>query len=669
MIPKIIHQIWVGPKEPPTIPMDTWKDKHPDFEYIRWNEEEFIKRDMKFECQNRIDEMEQWCGKADIIRLELLYKYGGVFLDADSLCIEPIDDLMDNNFLIYENEKVRKGLIANGIMGFTPKHPFIRKCIDFIINNEVSQAKTDLLPWQVTGPVLITNTYNGGKYDNIKIHPSYYFLPVHNTGLEYQRHGKVYSHQFWGSTNFGNFDKSGVIPGQFYPDDNPVSILCLSYNTKARYIKDCLDSIKNQMGNTSIELVWINDGSDELNTTLLKKLLDDFSNTTRFTKVVYSENDGNKGLGFSLNRGVELCTNEIIMRMDSDDIMVSDRIVKQLEFMNKNPDCVLCGSQINMFKHINNKIVDCGKTNHPHLELDTFMKNTSNHWLMNHPTFCFRKKQILEVGNYNGSIHSMCEDFELILRVLKKYGKIYNMKDVLLYYRLHEDQLTYNGGKEGSRYWTEKRNNLIKKILDINFIYSNDLKHLNYLQIKDYYFIHIPKNAGTSIINQFFKLGNKIGTHYNINYYPINIRKKTFAICRNPYTRLVSCYNYFKMKKSYWHSNDGSTPYGLHELYDYCNKNTFDIFVKDLCIYNKFTNNIHILPQYKWIITPNNEIISKIIKIENINEELSELFNEKIDLIKINKSMSNCDNYYTLESKQLVYEYYKQDFEYFNYDK
>ena len=90
---------------------------------------------------------------------------------------------------------------------------------------------------------------------------------------------------------------------------------------------------------------------------------------------------------------------------------------------------------------------------------------------------------------------------------------------------------------------------------------------------------------------------------------------------------------------------------------------------KDLCIYNKFTNNIHLLPQYKWIITPDNKIVSKIIKIENINEELSELFNEKIDLIKINKSKSTCDDYYTLESKQLVYEYYKQDFEYFNYDK
>ena len=52
----------------------------------------------------------------------------------------------------------------------------------------------------------------------IKILPSY-TLPVHNTGLEYKGHGKVYSHQLWGSTNFGNFDMTGKIPKQFLPND------------------------------------------------------------------------------------------------------------------------------------------------------------------------------------------------------------------------------------------------------------------------------------------------------------------------------------------------------------------------------------------------------------------------------------------------------------------
>ena len=44
-IPKIIHQLWIGPKEPPTKFMDTWKNIHEKegFEYIRWNEEEMQK--------------------------------------------------------------------------------------------------------------------------------------------------------------------------------------------------------------------------------------------------------------------------------------------------------------------------------------------------------------------------------------------------------------------------------------------------------------------------------------------------------------------------------------------------------------------------------------------------------------------------------------------------
>ena len=74
-IPRIIHQIWIGPKPAPTKFMDTWKDKHPDFEYIRWTENEMKKRGFVSNCQNRIDEMEELCGKADIIRWEILYKF------------------------------------------------------------------------------------------------------------------------------------------------------------------------------------------------------------------------------------------------------------------------------------------------------------------------------------------------------------------------------------------------------------------------------------------------------------------------------------------------------------------------------------------------------------------------------------------------------------------
>ena len=81
-IPKIVHQLWIGPKNAPTKFMDTWKNIHEKegFEYIRWNEEEFKKRGFVSKLVHKINEMEEINGKADIIRWELLYEYGGFLL-------------------------------------------------------------------------------------------------------------------------------------------------------------------------------------------------------------------------------------------------------------------------------------------------------------------------------------------------------------------------------------------------------------------------------------------------------------------------------------------------------------------------------------------------------------------------------------------------------------
>ena len=93
---------------------------------------------------------------------------------------------------------------------------------------------------------------------------------------------------------------------------------------------ECLDSIKKQNGHFGIEIVWINDGSDNLNTKLLEKTLEEFQKNTRFIKFVYKKWDKNMGLVYCLNKGIELCTNEIICRFDSDDFMLENRILKQI---------------------------------------------------------------------------------------------------------------------------------------------------------------------------------------------------------------------------------------------------------------------------------------------------------------------------------------------------
>ena len=85
---------------------------------------------------------------------------------------------------------------------------------------------------------------------------------------------------------------------------------------------------------------------------------------------------------------------------------------------------------------------------------------------MNHPSICFRKSAILEVGNYNLSrdkIENNClSDIDLELRLMKHYGVIYNLSDILLHYRIHDNQITAHGK---SSIFHNKREQLIHDLI------------------------------------------------------------------------------------------------------------------------------------------------------------------------------------------------------------
>lgn len=74
--------------------MDSWKLKNPTWEYILWDEQK-IKQYFPngLHNQDKYDEIEPFYGKADILRYEILYNYGGVYIDADIDCIKPLDEL------------------------------------------------------------------------------------------------------------------------------------------------------------------------------------------------------------------------------------------------------------------------------------------------------------------------------------------------------------------------------------------------------------------------------------------------------------------------------------------------------------------------------------------------------------------------------------------------
>lgn len=182
----------------------------------------------------------------------------------------------------------------------------------------------------------------------------------------------------------------------------------------------------------------------------------------------------------------------------------------------------------------------------------------------------------------------------------------------------------------------------------------------------EYFFIHIPKNAGTSFIKQYCNDDQK--GHWAVR--DLNIDpKKTVAIVRNPYDRLVSVYEYNKMKENYWHSFSNKTKYGIAPLYDFCSKHDFGDFVEAVTT-GKLTNN-HLQPQYTWVLTRDNKVETKIAKLENLNEDMTEILQTKIELGVVNKSDRKKDwnEYYTKELKEKVYNFYKLDFLVFKYEK
>lgn len=427
-IPRIIHQIWIGPKSPPTHLMDTWRDKHPDFEYIRWSESELQARGFASECQSQIDAMPEINGKADIYRWEILHKYGGIFVDADSVCVEPFDDtfLARTAFAGFENETVRKGLVATGTMGFVPGYPLCRAAIDQIRGSPIDTTKR---AWFTVGPGLLTRLLGAGKYRDFTVYPSFYFIPVHFTGVTYIGHKRVYAHQIWGNTK-SLYDKPEPLPIELPPEPTRwVSMLIPSYNTKREYIRECLESIRSQNGAFQIELVWINDGSSDEATVELEQELVRFQRTSRFVTVKYIRRGENYGISRSLRQGILECSHELVFRMDSDDAMLPDRIKRQLEFMDAHDDYVVCGADIVTFDGMS-------RTNHPQI-IRSADPDPKPNWFMNHPTLCLKRSAVLAIGNY-GEIENGHEDRDLEIKLLEKYGAVYNIPECLVKYRLRD---------------------------------------------------------------------------------------------------------------------------------------------------------------------------------------------------------------------------------------
>lgn len=218
---------------------------------------------------------------------------------------------------------------------------------------------------------------------------------------------------------------------------NMFSVLMSAYrNDKASDFKDSVESISVKQTLTPNEVLIVIDGP----------IPDDLSKTIRNLEI---ENPyikthwlpENKGLGNAMNIGINLCTNELIARMDADDIAMPDRFEKQVAYMMEHPEIAVLGGQISEFIGSEDNIV--GYRNVP-LTPNECRKYYQDRDPLNHMTVMLRKSAVLDAGNYLP--WHLDEDTYLWGRILKKGYEIANLPDVLVNVRVGDAMYARRGG-------------------------------------------------------------------------------------------------------------------------------------------------------------------------------------------------------------------------------
>lgn len=205
---------------------------------------------------------------------------------------------------------------------------------------------------------------------------------------------------------------------------------------KPEYLARALDSV---LGQTLApdEIVLIEDGP--LTAELMRTIEEYRKRHPGFVIYQFKEN---VQLGRALAKGVELCSHELIARMDTDDIAVPERFERQYRYMREHNDVCVCGGWMEEFNDAGTyfkvkRMPESGS------ELLGYARYRNP---LNHMTVMFRKTEILAAGNYRH--FPGLEDYDLWNRVIARGGKLYNMPCVLVHMRTNDGVYGRRGGRE-----------------------------------------------------------------------------------------------------------------------------------------------------------------------------------------------------------------------------
>ena len=155
----------------------------------------------------------------------------------------------------------------------------------------------------------------------------------------------------------------------------------------------------------------------------------------KYNNIKFHQLPKNHGVGFASNYGINRCKNELIAKMDADDLLLPERFEKQLKAFKSDSDLTLLGGQLSEFADDDPKnIVSYRRVPTDLADIKKFARRRSP---CNNPTVMFKKSAIQAVGGYPKL--NRAEDYYLYAKLLADGYKIANLDDVLVNYRLSSD--------------------------------------------------------------------------------------------------------------------------------------------------------------------------------------------------------------------------------------
>lgn len=226
----------------------------------------------------------------------------------------------------------------------------------------------------------------------------------------------------------------------------------------------------------------------------LQSVLDEY--TLRYTNIHVYGYEQNHGLGYALNFGLEKCRNELVARMDTDDISLPNRCQRQIEEFLHDPDLDIIGLSLYEFIDNENNVISIKSMPESENEIRKYAHRRNP---FNHPTVMYKKESVMKYGGYPEGQRG--EDVALFTKMVFEGSKGKNINERLFLYRADKNQY-------------KRRSSSVDSHAVINVAKQN--LNSKYISILDYWFIVVaqfagmilPDSIGNRIFRKMFREGN-----------------------------------------------------------------------------------------------------------------------------------------------------------------